>query len=736
MTMRKYSGIKKTSCGFCHWQCGVRVHVKEGKPVKVEGDIGNPLGRGSVCVKNSAAIEFHDHPDRLNYPLKRIGERGEGKWRRVSWSEALDEIAEKLVQTKRDYGPEALLFLGGMPHEPGDWAAWRFCNLFGSPNVFNQGKNCGEAELLAECATYGWHTSKAPKPGVTKCAIIWGKNWPQSDHGTWRTALEAKEKGCKLIVIDPRRTLSASKADLWIQIRPGTDGALGLGMINVIIQEELYDKDFVDKWCTGFAEIEKLAAEYPVGKVEEITWVPQDQIRQAARMYATLKPAVISGGVALCHIGGGAVKSAVQGKVILRALTGNLDVEGGNVLGQPFQDLNWFGNVFWDKMLEHPERTKDTVSAENFPIASIRGYRLFREAMKKQHPDGYSAAMYMLVNSSLCIWNAILEEKPYPLKAVITQGTNPLLTLGNANTIYRALKSKNLQLHVGMDFFMTPTLELADYVFPAADWLERSNLLLEWGNVDYYVAGEKAVEPLYERRDDYQLWRELGNRLGQEGCWPDTLDEMFDKFLGPTGLTFKQLLESKERWSFPSAKYRKHEKNGFATFSGKVELVPSLFRKIGIDPLPKYEEPPRSPVRQPSLAEQYPLILITGSRVIQFVHSTLRNMKPLRKTYPDPLIQINPRTAAELGISEGDWVWIETPEGKIKQKAELDEGIDSRVVHADGFWWYPEESAEDPNLFGVWTSNINAITPDSLETFDYAGDNAFRALMCRVYRTE
>ena len=306
--MRKYSGIKKTSCGFCHWQCGVRVHMEEGKPVKVEGDIGNPLGRGSVCVKNSAAIEFHDHPDRLNYPLKRIGERGEGKWRRVSWSEALDEIAEKLVQIKRDYGPEALLFLGGMPHEPGDWAAWRFCNLFGSPNVFNQGKNCGEAELLAECATYGWHTSKAPKPGVTKCAIIWGKNWSQSDHVTWRTALEAKEKGCKLIVIDPRRTLSASKADLWIQIRPGTDGALGLGMINVIIQEELYDKDFVDKWCTGFAEIEKLAAEYPAGKVEEITWVPQDQIRQAARMYATLKPAVISGGVALCHIGGGAVK--------------------------------------------------------------------------------------------------------------------------------------------------------------------------------------------------------------------------------------------------------------------------------------------------------------------------------------------------------------------------------------------------------------------------------------------
>ena len=736
MTMREYTGIAKTSCGFCHWQCGVRVYVKEGRPVKVEGDTENPLGRGSVCVKNSAALEFHDHPDRLNHPLKRIGRRGEGKWRRVSWNEALDEIAEKLVQIKRDYGPEALLFLGGMPHEPGDWAAWRFCNLFGSPNVFNQGKNCGEAEVLAECAMYGWHTSKAPKPGVTKCAIIWGKNWPQSDHGTWRTVLEAKEKGCKLIVIDPRRTLSASKADLWLQIRPGTDGALGLGMINVIIQEKLYDQGFIDKWCNGFAEIKKIAAEYPVDKVQDITWIPEQQVRQAARMYATLKPAVISGGVALCHIGGGAVKSAVQSKVTLRALTGNLDVEGGNVLGQPFQDLDWFGSVLWDRMLKHPERTKDTVSAEEFPIASVKGYRLFRAAMKKQHPDGYSAAMYMLVNSSICIWNAILKEKPYPLKAVITQGANPLLTLGNANTISKALKSENLQLHVGMDFFMTPTLELADYVFPAADWLERSNLLLEWGNNDYYVAGEKAVEPLFERRDDYQLWRELGNRVGQEDYWPKTLEEMFDKVLGPTGLTFEQLLNRRERWSFPSAKYRKYEKNGFATFSGKVELVPSLFRKIGIDPLPRYEEPPRSPVRQPILAKEYPLILITGSRVIQFVHSTLRNMRILRKIYPDPLVQINPRTAVELGITDGDWVWIETPEGKIKQKAKLDDGIDPKVIHADGFWWYPEETAKDPNLFGVWKSNVNAITPDNLESFDYAGDNAFRALLCRVYKTK
>lgn len=640
----------------------------------------------------------------------------------------------KNKKNKKEYGPEAVLFLGGMPHEPGDWAAWRWCNLFGTPNIFNQGKNCGEAEVIAECATYGWHTYKTPKPGITKCAIIWGKNWPQSDHLTWRTTLEAKEKGCKLIVVDPRFTLSASKADLWLQIRPGTDGALALGMINLIVEEKLYDKEFVEKWCLGFGKLKKLVRKYSPKKVEKITWIPEDKIIEAARMFASLKPALISGGIATCHLGGEAVKSAVQGKAILRAITGNLGVKGGNVLGRPFDNLNWFGNVLWDRLLDHPERTRDTVSAERFPIASVKGYRLFREAMKKIHPNGYSAAIYMLVNSSVCIWEAILNEKPYPIKAIITQGGNPLLSLGNTKTICNALKSKKLQLHVGMDLFMTPTLETADYVLPAADWLERPNLLLEWGNIDYYVTGEKAVEPLYERRDDYQLWRELGNRLGQEGYWPDTLEEMFDKFLEPTNLRFKEFVAKKEHWHFSTPKYNEYEEKGFATFSGKVELLPSIFKKFGINPLPKYEEPPRSPKSTPELAKEYPLILITGSRVIHYTHSTLRSIKKLRRLYPHPLVQIHPNTASKLGIIEGDWVYIETPEGRIKQKAKLTEGIHPQVVHADGFWWYPEESERYPNFFGVWKSNVNAITPDSLQFFDYAGDNAFRALLCRVYK--
>lgn len=732
--MTKNVTIKRTSCGFCHWQCGVRIHVKDGKPIEVEPDPENPIGRGRTCIRNSIALDFHIHPDRLNYPLKRIGERGEAKWKRVTWRDALDEISKEIGRIKKEYGPEAVLYLGGMPHEPGDWAAWRWCNLFGTPNIFNQGKNCGEAEILAECATYGWHTSKAPKPGMTKCIIMWGGNTPASDHIAWSNTLEAKRRGCKLIVVDPRLTLSASKADLWLQIRPGTDGALALGMINIIIQEGLYDKDFVKDWCLGFDRLRELVQDYPPEKVEMITWVPEDKIVDAARMYATLRPSIISFGVATCHLGGEAVKSAVQGKVILRAITGNLDVEGGEVLGESFDRLDWLGNLYWDRMLNHPERTRDTVSMERFPIASIKGYRLFREAMKRLHPDGYSAAMYLLVNSSFCVWQAILEEKPYPIKAIVTQGGNPMLTLGNTRTVLEALRSEKLELHVGMDLFMTPTIGLADYVFPAADWLERPNLQLEWGNIDYYVGGEKAVEPLYERRDDYQLWRELGNRLGQEGYWPETLESMFDRFLEPSGTHFNELLMKKKRWHFRPPKYKKHEARGFATFSGKVELLPSIFEKLGIDPLPGFAEPPRSPISTPELAEDYPLILTGASRVACFTHSTLRGFERLRRGHRYPLVEIHPDTASKLGIIEGDGVWIETPEGRIRQKAKLTRKIHPQVVHVDGFWWYPEESESFPHLFGALKSNLNLITPDGESFFDYAGDNAFRALLCRIYK--
>lgn len=728
--------LARATCHMCFHQCAVIVHVENGRVVKVEPDANRPFHPTRECLRKVAWLDFHNHPKRLNYPLRRKGERGEGKWEQISWGEVIDEIASKVGDIKNSYGTESIAIMGGTAHGLCDYSAWRWGNIFGTPNMFYQGKNCGEAELLAEVATYGWHTSQTVRPGITKCAIIWGQNPAESFQGMgWKPMIQAKEKGVKVIVVDPRFTKTAEEADLWLQLRPGTDGALALGMIHYIIENGLYEQEFVNKWCKGFEEIKEFVRDYTPDKVQDITWVNKDTIIEAARLYATEKPGIITRGVALCQIGRSA-KSAVQAKAILRAITGNIAIEGGSVLVDPYPNIALCETLCWSKQLENVLEKRDNVSAEDFPIASLKGYSAYREAMKGVHPEGYQAAIYMICPSSYNIWKAILEGKPYPIKGLIIQGGNPLITLGNASTIYKALKSEELELLVCMDFFMTPSAMLADYVLPAADWLERPNLNFFWGLSPLCSTGEQSIEPLYERHNDYQFWRDLGERLGQGEYWPDTVEGFYDLFLEPTGMSFKEYVSQEKNWQIVESTYEKYKESGFATFSGKVELVPSIFKKMGYDPLPTYEEPARSPMSKTKLFKEYPLILITGSRVRNYFHSMYREEERLRKTYPNPKLQIHPQTANDLGIKDGDAVYIETPEGRVKQVAQLDEGLDHRVVHADAFWWFPEEPGTDPCLFGVWESNINAITPDDATFHSYAGDNPFRALLCKVYKAK
>ena len=220
------------------------------------------------------------------------------------------------------------------------------------------------------------------------------------------------------------------------------------------------------------------------------------------------------------------------------------------------------------------------------------------------------------------------------------------------------------------------------------------------------------------------------------GYWPRKVDEFYDLFLEPGGMTFQEFVSQEKNWHVVEPSYRKYEEKGFATFSGKIELVPSIFEQLGYNPLPVYEEPGRSPISTPELFRDYPLILITGSRVRNYFHSMYREEEKLRKTYPDPKLQIHPKTAEGLGIKNGDSVYIETPEGRIRQVAELYDGLHPQVVHADGYWWFPEEPDKDPCLFGVWESNVNVITPDDPALFSYSGDNPFRAILCKVYKAK
>jgi len=312
---------------------------------------------------------------------------------------------------------------------------------------------------------------------------------------------------------------------------------------------------------------------------------------------------------------------------------------------------------------------------------------------------------------------------------MITQGGNQLCTLANSKKIYEALKHENLQLHVVMDLFPTPTGLLADYLLPAADCLERPDISSKFGLVNYFMCGEQAVEPQYERKNDYYLWAELGRRLGQEQFWPENLEGMLDRFVAPTGKSFGEMARSERRWIFTKVKdYKKYERLGFATNSGKVELLPSVFEELGYNPLPEY-----NPTEDIEAGEdKYPFLATAGGRVKFFTHSTLRQVDILRRRYPYPRVKINPETADKLGINHGDWVRIERPEGSIVQVAHVDPGVRPEVVHIDSFWWYPEKDKD--TLFGFWDSCVSVMIPDGDAACDYAGNHLFRGFRCNLQK--
>jgi anaerobic selenocysteine-containing dehydrogenase len=710
------------------------VEVEDGRAVRFIGDLNNPTNSGMLCVKATATLELHNHPDRVNHVLKRVGRRGEGRWEQIEWDQAMDEIAGKLGGIREQYGPEALATLGGSMHWR-DWATWRFLTKWGTPNFINQGRNCGAGSVITETAMYGWDTVTASfVPGVTKCVVMWGANYSESNPMGWphlRNSVTAGEM--KLIVIDPRRTKAAEVANLHLAPRPRTDGALALGMIRVLIEEGLYDKEFVEKWCLGFDQVRAIADEWTPERTSEITGVPADLVVAAARMYAENSPARLTFGVSTSQIGQGAARSALLGQAILRAISGNLDLYGGEGLDdEPFQMVDYMENIGFPSLIDHPARTRDNVSARDIPISSVAGYTAFRQAMKGVRPEGPYVAQYMLFTNPPSLYRAVLEQDPYPIRAIIVQNGEPLVNYGGAKLAYDAFTSERLELLVVMDHWQTPTAQLADYLLPASDFLERPEVMMSWGFNRAFVAGQQAVKPQHERHDDYDLWAALGQRLLDPEDWPDEVEEMFDRFLTPSGKTFSDWADGEQNWYAPNRQFKKYEQHGFATASGKVELVPELLRQFDIDPLPTYTGPPYA---RPDVddEEAYPLQMITGSRVVAFMGSTMRQGRRLRAMHPEPRVDIHPDTAARYGIADGDWVLIERPEGSIRQRARFTTGIEANSINVAGYWWDPARGP-GADLSGVWEANANAITPTDLNLANFVGDQPLRGMRCRVRR--
>jgi len=764
--------VVRSSCRMCHGGCGVVVHVRDGRAVRVEGDPRCLTNLGYLCAKGQASVAYTYHPDRLLYPLRRVGPRGEGRWERISWDAALDAVAAELDRVRREHGPEYVAKACGTGRE---WNTFgeRFFNAFGvslnvgrSPLCYFLRVATGRLTLgtrIPVCDFYGFEGA------LPRCILVWGNDpFNSADGMIGGRLLPAIRQGASLIVVDPVRTPLARRAKSFLQIRPLTDAALALGMLHVIIAEGLFDREFVTRWTnapflvrddTGdllteadvrphgevarylvwdaaagaaappgapglapalegrytvagiacrpaWARLAERAAEYPPERVAGLTGVPAEAVLKAARTFAITKPACIQWGNAL-DVQGVNSSSAVQALLILMAITGNLDVPGGMAIWEHGPWIDAFD----------PEHTRpDLLPPRSLALADRWG--------RKEFPT--------LGSSHASLVNRGIVSGEVPVQALMVVGHNFLVSAEDTPLTWQVLQK--VPFVVALDLFMTPTARLADIVLPVCTWLERDQLNGQhfgWG----FLCRQKAVEPAGEARPDEWIFMELARRLGLEEHFPwRTLEEYFDWRLARSGITWREFKELGELKS--PLRYRKYltdhyrKGGGFNTPTGRVEIYQSTFRRHGHDPFPAYAEPPQAWAPSP----EFPLLLTTR-RAAAYFHSEFRQVPRLRRLCPDPRLEIHPGTAAPLGIAEGDWVWLETAQGRIRQRAHLTADILPGVVTAQHAWWFPER----PDLFyGLWDCNLNAVTTsDRGQGFDpLYGSPRLRGIPCRVARAD
>jgi anaerobic selenocysteine-containing dehydrogenase len=699
--------VFKSVCRSCHGGCGVLLHVEDGLLVKVEGDRDSPLNRGRLCPIGSVTADLVNHPDRLKYPLRRKGPRRSGDWQRISWDEALDEIAARLLDIRDRHGPEAIALGTGTGRHHIRWVS-RFGHALGTPNWCEPGfAQCFHPRVNTSILTFGDFPVCDYTGDVSpRCMLFWGHNPILSgpDGETRFSVMQALESKPRVIVVDPRRTRLAEQAELWLQVRPGADDALALAMLNVVIGETLYDAPFVQRWTHGFSELSDHVARFTPEWAEPITWIDADMIRAAARLFATTRPAMLEWGCAIEHTP--KCIQTVRAVSMLPALTGNIDVPGGWVFGM--HGLGRFPSLIENLT---PAANAKRLGADRFKLLGGEGADL---------PAAHIPTLLQ----------AMREGKPYPVKAFLVFGNNTLTTYANSSLVYESLN--RLDFMVCADLFMTPTAELADIVLPAAAWPEIDQLAglpTIAGNV--VLSNQKAVQ-IGECRSDEEIFVALARRM-KLPVGTESVKAVLDSQLAAGGLdvSFDELKQT--GFIAMPMKYRKYETNGFRTPTGRIELYSTRFEQLGYAPLPSYQEPPESPLATPAVAAEFPLVLTTGGRISYFFNSEHRQIARLRKAQRYPEAEIHPDTAARFGIAAGGWMWIETRRGRMRQKARLTTGIDPRVISAQHGWWFPEQPAPD---YGVWTSNVNLLT-DNGPPYDPAmGTYQLRALLCRVAPAE
>lgn len=651
----------KTVCFSCHSTCeALAIRDKRtGEVLRMEGDPESPITHGFLCSKGLASPDLLTNENRVKYPLRRIGKKGEGRFERISWDEALSEIAEKLSYYKKEYGAESVAMLEGTRR---GWSRVysRFANVFGTPNHGAAGwAQCLWPRLIDCNMTFGRGAQYSETHDFpnTDCVVCWGVNPPTSWGVRAKDIMNARERGALLIVVDPFLSESAAKADVFLQLRPDTDMALALGMIRCIIDENLYDREFVEAYTYGFDKLLEHIKQYSVEWASDITGVSADTIRLASRLYAKAKGASMIRSLAVDQVHDSVqVSRAIS---ILITITGNIGKPGSNNVCSSRGEIS--------------QNTLDFILASNVPLEMQKkrcGYREFPLLTQELSPVP-TAHMPTL-------WRQVVSGKPYPIRCGLIFGSNAAVSYTNSTEVEKGLIS--FEFLCVADIFMTPTAEYADIILPSSSWLERKNVISSYQTSNTFTIFQQPVaETPDESRNDVDIVCELARRLGLgEYFWKDS-EDFYNYLLSPTGVKYRGGVA--RRRLYAPMKYGVYKTRPFKTPSGKIEIYSVLAEEKGCDPLPTYTAP------FSERTEEYPVLMTTGRHENAFRISENRQNPYLRELSPKAWIDINPATALRYGIKDGGKVLVKSPAGEAYAWARFTLGMKDGVVQTISGWW-------------------------------------------------
>lgn len=702
--------VQTSQCWECNTYCGSRVTLRDGKVAKIGPNPDHPSSKGAFCVKGIRAVrEWTENDARLTHPMRRTGPRGGGKWERIGWDEALDEMADRLTAVRSEYGPEAIAgAVSGAAFSRGAVLALLLRSI-GSPNWMINQDMCSGCQALSEKIT-GTPIKNGEDIDATNCALLVGRNPQAADPVQW-TALKAlKKRGGCVIVVDPIRGPATDLADLWLRPRPGTDAALGLAMANVLISEGLYDRDFVENWCHGFDRYKERVAEFPPHTAESLTGVPADDIVAAARAYGA-GPSVFVPGHGIDAFSAGV--QTFRAFDCLVAISGNLDRPGGNRLAKRPKGFRNYLDLLHDPAFRLPRETEErTIGADRFPLYA--------------GPEGWQTACH---NPSVI--EAVLTGRPYPVRAMYVTGVNIAVTYPDAARTIAALKS--LDFLAVAAHTMTPTASFADIVLPKTTTLEEEEVQLQQGGPCLSYT-RPVLPPRGAARCDLDIALGLRDRMAERQALtadflPWDSQRAFNEFLlSDTDITMADL-EATGYATFPW-RLRAYEETGFPTSSGKVELYSDRLDALGVDPLPGHTVP-SAETTDDATRESFPLVLLTGIREKTYHHSRFRDQAWARKVSPDPQLQIHPETARECGVADAQWVAVATPgtETTCRLRAQVTDRAPQGVVATGMGWWEP--GSDSPDL-GACDININGAMSYGGPWDPVTGSPDSRGKRCRV----